>query len=93
MTKEILTKTILAWGGGLWKIKFDLTREYPVATMEFHQGILAWGGSLWKIKFDFTRECPVVTMEQRVKHMVTMGVLLDKELNTGTPWESFWTKS
>ena len=44
VTKEILTKTILAWGGGLWKIKFDLTREYALVTKEIlTKSILAWG--------------------------------------------------
>ena len=44
----ILTKAILACGEGLWKIIFDLTREYAIMTMEFSPRLFSRvrGGSL-----------------------------------------------
>ena len=60
---EILTKAILACGGGLWKIIFDLTREYAIVTMEFSPRLLSLvGGALWKIKYVYAREYAVATM-------------------------------
>ena len=74
----ILTKAILVWGGALWKIKFPLTRADPCLTKELAPRYIHVGGG---------------PCGQIVKHMVTMGVLLDNELNTETPCESFWTNS
>ena len=51
VTKENLTKEILAWGGRVWKIKLHLTREYAVVTKEnLTKAILSWGGRVWKMK-------------------------------------------
>ena len=51
VTKENLTKDILAWGGRVWKIKLHLTREYDVVTKEnLTKGILAWGGRVLENK-------------------------------------------
>ena len=38
VAKEFRTKEILAWGGGVWKIKFAVVKEFR------SKEILAWGG-------------------------------------------------
>ena len=57
-----------------------LTREYPIVTMEFHQGILAWGGVPWKIKFYLNREYSVVTMEYSPENSRVGGGPLENKI-------------
>ena len=60
---KILTKTIVALGE-LWKIKFNITREYTIMTMEFSPRLISrMEGALWKIKYDLNRKYAIVTMK------------------------------
>ena len=59
-------------GGGLWKIKFNSTREYAFVTKEIltKEILPLRGRELWKIKFVSTREYAVVTKEILTKEIL-----------------------
>ena len=71
--QKILTKTIVALGE-LWKIIFNITREYTIMTKEFSPRLISrMEGAFWKIKYDLNRKYAMVSMKFSPKLLSHVG--------------------